>query len=70
MRLAAFLLLATILLAGCNGGTVDLHALTALLEEAVWLDPNHALGWTCVARPITGSESRNARLPIWNERRG
>ena len=28
MRLAAFLLLATILLAGCNGGTVDLHALT------------------------------------------
>ena len=28
MRLAAFLLLATILLAGCNGGTVDQHALT------------------------------------------
>ena len=28
MRLAAFLLLATILLAGCNGGTVDLHALS------------------------------------------
>jgi hypothetical protein len=28
MRLAAFLLLATILLAGCNGGTIDLHALS------------------------------------------
>src|SRR4029079_14349774 len=28
MRLAAYLLLATILLAGCNGGTVDLHALS------------------------------------------
>ena len=28
MRLAAFLLLTTIFLAGCNGGTVDLHALS------------------------------------------